>query len=231
MKIEHTLKRFALKPGDPDGSFIEIGAVKYHFAPVNPADKASPQVANVEVETHQAIFLNQNPVVFVPYDGAEKVAAPAAPAPRSDQTGSVNKSDVGPSGSGHPDMVKVRLDAPDVALTAVIARAIQVMEISVDEWNAMAETARFQAVEDVISKERKAEADEKAAFERLQDQETDGAEKLNGAPEDSNTPAKPLEEMHLNKLRALGKQYGITDAATMKTDELVKALKPFIDQK
>jgi Rho termination factor, N-terminal domain len=123
--------------------------------------------------------------------------------------------------------VQVRFDAPKVKLAAVISRAIQVMEISVAEWNGMAETARFQAVEDVISKERAAETSEKAAFEALSSTEP----KLKGAPEDSSTPAKPLEEMHLNKLRALGKQYGITEAATMKSDELVKALKPFIETK
>ena len=47
MKIEHTLKRFAAKLGEADGSFVTIGNVDYHFAPGGYASAQAERMGRV----------------------------------------------------------------------------------------------------------------------------------------------------------------------------------------
>lgn len=223
MLIEHTLKRFAAKDGEPHGSFVLLGQTNYHFKPLVVADKSSPQVADVENATHQQVLLNQLPRVFVEFAGELPAETPvAAPAVKPAVKAPVVKvAPVTPLGTGHPDEVQVGLDAPKAPVGKVISAAIEKMGLSVEEWNAMSESARFQAVEEIISLEREAEAAEKRRLEEL------SGDGLKTPGDDGSTGSGKLVDMTDKKLNKLANGYGIKTTGLTR-DQVIEALKPMV---
>ena len=233
MRIEHTLKRFAAKVGDPDGSFVTLGRNTYHFAPVDKTPQAA-QVAEVLDENHQRTLLEQIPKVFTEYTGEVNSPPAAPPAPQTTSLtpapASAPAAPATPTLTAHPAQVQVRVDAPQVALASVIDQVLIKAEMSVEEWNAMADVARFQAVEDFISGERAAEDGEKRALQSLSTPSADDAaddKKLGDAPEEgSNT--KLLVDMHTNALKKLARGFGVDE--TLPREELIKALRAYVKE-